>query len=136
MLGSSQNQQAPANLLVGQWRVVSGEFAGQALPPAQLPKAILTFEKDGRFRDAEGAEATWVIDESKSPNMLELVHTAGRDRGQRQLAVFEATGERLTIVFGIPGGRDEDRPVRLTTSKDNPKLVLFVFERLKKAVVH
>jgi uncharacterized protein (TIGR03067 family) len=127
--GSVANYQANPNPLVGQWRAVSGEFAGQALPPRDLPTSTLTFEKDGRWRDSDGAEATWITDESTSPKRLELAHTAGRDLGKKQLCVFEVAGDRLTIVFGIPGGTV--RPMALKTSKDNTNVVLLVFERVK-----
>ena len=129
--GSVANYQGNPNPLLGQWRAMSGEFAGQALPPKDIPKATLTFEKDGRWRDSDGAEATWVTDESASPKRLELAHTAGRDRGKKQLCVFEVAGDRLTIVFAIPGGTD--RPIAFKTSKDNTNVVLLVFERVKAA---
>ena len=119
-----------AALLVGQWRIVGAEFAGQAVPSAQVLKVTLTFESGGRFRDSEGAEASWVVDESKSPKTLDLTHTAGRDAGKKQLCVFDVVGDRLTIVYSGPGAKDDERPVALTTA-NNQKVVLFVFERLK-----
>lgn len=116
-----------ANGLVGDWRAVSGKYQGQALPQSQMPNKPIIFSKDGHWSDTAGAEATWIVDETKLPKALELNYTAGRDRGQRQLCVYGLAGDRLTIAFGIPGGREEERPRTVNDS------LVFTFERIQKA---
>jgi len=127
VLSSAAMAQAPEPsgraALIGQWRLVGADLGGRAVPPDQVMNVVVTFESDGRFRDTEGAEASWVVDETKSPNHIDLSHTAGRDAGKTQRCVFEVVGDRLTIVYHI---RPDERPVSLT---GNPNVAVFVFER-------
>jgi uncharacterized protein (TIGR03067 family) len=115
--------------LVGSWRVVGGEFAGKPLPSSQAPKVTLAFEPGGRWRDTDGSEATWKADPSASPKTLDLTYTAGRDTGTTQLCVYELKADRLSIAFGIPGGKD--RPGAVSTTAGNQKVILLILERSK-----
>ena len=60
--------------------------------------------------------------------MLRHVARGHQLLGHTRLRV--AGGNRLTIVFGVPGGSSAQRPIELKTSKDNPNVVLFVLERV------
>ena len=130
--GVLARQQEGQSALLGEWKVVSATHAGQAIPQSQLPSIVLKVEKDGRWSDTEGMAATWSTDDTKKPKTLDLDYTAGRDRGKRQLCVYEVAGDRLMIAFGVPGGKEEDRPTVLSTTPDNSRVILFTFERIKK----
>jgi len=121
-------QPGTAKELIGQWRIVSGEFSGQPIPSARLPESLIQFDIDGRWSGLEGDAATWSVDSTKSPKTLDLKYTAGRDQGKKQLCIYRISEGRLAIVFGIPGGKVEDRPDGFTT-KDKPNTVMLIFER-------
>lgn len=123
------DRQAGSVQPVGEWRAVRGEFGGNPLPESQLPKLAMIFQKDGRWI-AEEAEGTWTADESKVPKTLDLAHTVGRDKGKTQLCIYEVTDDSVTIVFGIPC--EGIRPTKLTTTRETPNAVLFVFARVSQ----
>ena len=126
------HQQQGPNELLGEWKIVSGSHAGQVIPQSQLPTVVLKIEKDGHWTDPDGMVATWSTDETKKPKTLDLEYTAGPDRGKKQLCVYEVVGDRLTIVMGVPGAKEADRPSSLATTPEKTKVVLFNFERIKK----
>ncbi len=126
-------QQGDTGPLIGGWKVVRGEFAGQVIPGSQLPAMVMKFAADGRWSDSEGSEGTWTADVSRSPKGLVLAHVAGRDRGKKQLCVFDVTGDSLTLVLGVPDGSEAERPTRLATTMNAQNGVLFVFSRMKSA---
>jgi uncharacterized protein (TIGR03067 family) len=129
--GVLANQQQGQDVLLGEWRLVGGSYRGQSFPQSQSPPVVLRVEKDGRWSDTEGMAATWSTDETKKPKTLDLDYTAGRDRGKRQLCVFEVAGDRLTIACGASGGEETDRPSGFLTTPDNAKVFVLTFERIK-----
>lgn len=121
----------PEHPLVGEWRALRVEVGGQEIDVPGMPKPEITFRSDGSARGSEAMAATWRSDDTLSPHRLDLVHTAGRDAGQAQHCTYEVAGDRLTVVFNIPGAGPETGAERLD-SMHKPNLMLMVFERIRR----
>ena len=70
-------------------------------------------------------EGMFAVDGSKFPKQIEVVATAGKDKGKKWHGIYEVHGDTLRAVVGPT---DKDRPIKF----DNPAEGVRVFT-LKRA---
>jgi uncharacterized protein (TIGR03067 family) len=120
-----------ANLLEGEWSMVSGEASGQALP-AESIKTMKRVAKDGVTTITSGETvfftAKYTIDPTKKPKMIDYTMTAGPTKGKTHLGIYELDGDTVKFCFAAPG---KDRPTEFKAPADSER-TLSVWKRAKK----
>jgi RNA polymerase sigma factor (sigma-70 family) len=113
--------------LEGTWHMVACEEGGKVLAPERTnPNDFFTFKGTTIFFKSglRGARGTFTIDPSKNPKWMDHTFLNGK---QVLKGIYELKGDRLRVLFGLPGG---ERPAELRT-KAGDKLWLRTFERVK-----
>jgi RNA polymerase sigma-70 factor (ECF subfamily) len=111
----------------GNWRMVSVEADGARMPAQQVNGLSLTF-KAGKFTSHQNGErrtGTYVLDPTKSPKAMDIVHDDGPQKGKTWALIYTLEGNTLRICGGEIG---KDRPAGFDT-KDQPGIVLMVLRR-------
>jgi uncharacterized protein (TIGR03067 family) len=110
-----QRQKAEPGPLDGDWNVVALEVDGQRMPAGMLEAAHIVVEGD-RFQSlGMGAvyEGTLKLDPSANPKAFDLTFTAGPEKGNTALAIYELDGDDWKLCLTTRGG---DRPKRFATA--------------------
>lgn len=117
--------------LQGEWKLTGGQAGGEAFPADMIIGAsIIIKDKVYDFKTKDESEKGVVqIDPSKSPAQIDLTITEGKDKGQKQLGIYEITGNKLRICASLAGV--EKRPEKIVSNADNMFLI-FEFEQVKK----
>jgi uncharacterized protein (TIGR03067 family) len=114
--------------LEGNWKAVAASADGKDAPKDRVPEIIFSIRPDGTSTGQTpggDTEATLTVDPAKLPKTLDIAHTGGSLKGQKQYAVYKLEGGKLTIAATPPGSKAEERPGDFT------KGVVLVFERVK-----
>lgn len=114
--------------LEGDWRFVSLEIDGAAMPHEAIANARLLIDGD-RFR-MESPEATYEgifsIDVEESPARIDIEFIEGPDAGSWSYGLYELDGDHLTFCLGLAGAT---RPAAVATSPGSGHAL----ERLRRA---
>jgi uncharacterized protein (TIGR03067 family) len=109
------SRKAETGPLEGTWYVTSLEADGQPMPAGMLGEARIVVKGD-RFQSlGMGAvyEGTMKVDASANPKTFDLTFTAGPEKGNTALAIYEVEGDDWRLCLTTRGG---DRPKRFGTS--------------------
>jgi uncharacterized protein (TIGR03067 family) len=118
-------------LLQGTWAIAALEVDKQAVDATQLKDARLVVDGSRysfRLRDSH-LEMTYKLDATKVPKTLDMTITEGPMEGKTYHAIYQLTGDRLTICRHVD--LDKDRPTTFATEPDS-KLMLIVWKRLPR----
>jgi uncharacterized protein (TIGR03067 family) len=105
------------NPLVGDWKVVSLEFAGEQIPPPVAAKGVCAVTPKHiviAFGDSAQV-ATYRLANSATPKTIDIVSDGGTTLG-----IYELRGDRLVLCYGLPG---DPRPTEFA-SKPGTRLQL------------
>jgi uncharacterized protein (TIGR03067 family) len=118
---------APLELLQGAWQLVSGTWAGSALPADAVAVTQLTISGDKAVIKAPTGPktATIKIDASKDPKWIDLDISGGKP----QLGIFELSGDELKICLGDLNG--SARPTAFGSSATTQHS-LWTYQRVKR----
>lgn len=114
----------------GDWKFISLEAGGKALPEEGYKDALLTIEGD-KHATQNGAVAysgTLKIDPGKKPKTIDFQFSDGPEKGKTAYGIYEFDGETLKVCVGLVG---KDRPAAFV-SKPGSGHVLEVLKRAKK----
>jgi uncharacterized protein (TIGR03067 family) len=92
--------------LEGTWNVVALEVEGQQMPAGMLAAARIVVKGD-RFQSlGMGAvyEGTIKVDLSANPKTLDMTFTAGPEKGNTNLGIYELAGDDWTLCLATRGG--------------------------------
>jgi uncharacterized protein (TIGR03067 family) len=135
-LGSTAQEGAKKDLedMQGVWTVSRFVLAGQD-SPEDLNKKI-TFVVDGdkllvKLDSSVLSEGTVVLDPGKNPKQMKVTSTAGPDKGQTKLGIYEIDGDMLKICFYMDDSGTKKRPAEFASAKDSVTS-LAVMKRMKK----
>ena len=111
----------------GTWTIVDRKKA-DSKEPVTAPTVVF---EGGKYKIKAGdkvvEEGTFKVDASKKPHHIEVMATAGMDKGQKWHGIYEVSGDTMRAVVGPT---DKDRP---TKYDDPPEGVRsFVLKRDKK----
>lgn len=110
--------------LQGTWKTESIESDGMKATQLGDSKLVVKDDKYVFTLGDEKEEGTLKIDQTKKPKTIDVVITAGQEKGKTQLGVYEVEGESLKITVNMPG--DQDRPKELGKGA-----AVFVFKKQK-----
>lgn len=98
--------------LGGIWRCLEYVEEGQALPPDQLGRLGLTIADDSLLMLLGDVVAgfDFRVDNGAAPSRIELVPTAGANRGRAFLGVYEIDGDELRLAYGALGEEAPSAP--------------------------
>lgn len=116
--------------LQGNWKLISGELAGQALPAGILSGFSLSIrDNQYEFRNSQETEkATMLLDPSKKPANIDFTVTDGSYKGQKQLGIYELSDNKVKFCLAQPD--EKKRPEAFKTTAEN-QYMIFEFERVK-----
>lgn len=105
----------------GSWQATSAELGGQKLPQNVTATIKLTL-KDGTYEViAESPDrGTVTYDTTAKPKTMDIKGTEGPNKGKTFLAIYEKSGDTLTICYDLSGA---SRP---TEFKTVPRSLLFL----------
>jgi uncharacterized protein (TIGR03067 family) len=91
--------------LQGTWHVTSIEADGQTLAAAAFDGATIVIKGSLFISLSMGAtyEGTVDIHQTRKPKSLDLVFTAGPEKGNRNLGIYRLDGDRWTICLATRG---------------------------------
>jgi uncharacterized protein (TIGR03067 family) len=92
--------------LEGTWHVATLEVDGQQMPAGMLGEARIVVEGD-RFQSlGMGAiyEGTMNLDSSANPQTLDMTFTAGPEKGNTNLGIYELAGDDWKLCLATRGG--------------------------------
>ncbi len=116
--------------LDGTWTPITAELNGKSLPSGTLASMSLVVDGDTYATTTEGiaAKGTLVVNESAVPKTMDIVGSAGPNRGKRILALFALTGNSLRVCYDLTGTK---RPDRFQTAPES-NLLLVLYKRHAK----
>jgi uncharacterized protein (TIGR03067 family) len=109
-----RNRKAKPGPIEGSWNVLELEVDGQPMPAGMLASARIVIEGD-RFQSlGMGAvyEGTVKLEPSANPKTLDMTFTAGPEKGNTALGIYELDGDDWKLCLTTRGG---DRPKRFAT---------------------
>lgn len=115
-------------MLDGTWQLVEGEIAGMKFPP-EVAKGIKLTISGGRYVvTAESKdEGTVKYFPDASPKAMEVTGTAGPNKGKTFQAIYQVTGNTLTVCYDLSG---KARPTEFK-SKPGTQLFLATYKKAK-----
>jgi uncharacterized protein (TIGR03067 family) len=127
VLLADDKRDEPRKAFQGTWTIVDTK-KGDTKDKEPLTAPTVVFDRD-KYRIKSGdkvvEEGTFAVDGLKSPKQIEVVATAGKDKGKKWHGIYEVHDDTLKAVVGPT---DKDRPTRY----DNPAEGVRVFT-LKRA---
>lgn len=117
--------------LQGDWKLTAGQHAGQILPPTVVASFTMSVkDKLYEFRTNEETErGTITLDASRKPAQIDILISDGSYKGQKQLGIYELTGNKVKFCVTLPD--DRKRPEKFESTAAN-KCMIFEFEQVKK----
>ncbi len=127
-LAVSKNVEEADSSVDGTWQGVSAELGGQKFPKPVAATIKLTL-KDGKYEVlAESPDrGTVTYDTKAKPKEMDIKGTDGPNKGRTILAIYERTGDKLTICYDLTG---TSRPTEFK-SLPKSKLFLVTYEKQK-----
>ena len=113
--------------LEGVWVAAEAELAGVKLPVESLKNWKLTLKTD-QYQFENGKEAdqgTWSLDNSKTPQAMDIIGTEGPNKGKTILAICQVSKEGMKICYDLGG---KSRPTEFLTKPGTP-LFLVNYQR-------
>jgi uncharacterized protein (TIGR03067 family) len=114
--------------LAGSWKPKEANLGDNKIDSMVLEKAVVAYEGDKytiTIGDKE-EKGTLVLDSKKIPKCMDVFPTSGDNNGKTFLAVYELTGDNLTICYSLtPTVRPENFEPNSNT------LLVVKFERVK-----
>ncbi len=100
--------------LQGAWKIVSLEMEGRAMAAGMLAGARMAIQGDHFTSTGMGAtyEGTIEVDASKTPRTFNLKFSAGPEKGNASLGIYELDGDTWRICFT---GRGTERPQKFAS---------------------
>src|SRR5687768_781534 len=92
--------------LQGEWLMVSGFADGQEMPEEMRKQMKRVCKGDETVTTMAGQmfmKAKFAIDPSKKPKTIDYQMTEGPTKGQKQLGIYEVTGDTFKACFAAPG---------------------------------
>jgi len=130
LAGDSEAIKKDRAQLQGEWSMVSGSADGSAMPDAMRETAKRVCKGDETtvtVGEQLFMKAKFTIDPSRKPKTIDYQMIDGPTKGQRQLGIYELTGDTVKFCFGSPGS---ERPPDFT-SKPGDGRTLSVWKRKK-----
>jgi uncharacterized protein (TIGR03067 family) len=128
VLAMSANLEDVDPTVDGTWQATSAELGGQKFPKTVTDTIKLTLEKGKYEVIAESPDrGTVTYDTKAKPKTMDIQGTDGPNKGKTFLAIYELSGDQLTICYDLSG---TSRP---TEFKTLPKTQLFLvtYKKLK-----
>jgi uncharacterized protein (TIGR03067 family) len=126
---SAADEPDDLKLLAGVWKPKEANLGDNKIEPMLLETASVTYEGDKytiKIGD-KGEKGTFTLDPKKTPKAMDIFPTEGDNNGKTLLAIYELSGERLTICYSLtPTVRPEDFEPNSNT------LLLVKYERIKE----
>jgi uncharacterized protein (TIGR03067 family) len=112
----------------GTWKATSAELSGKELPRKASETFTLSL-KNGKYEVvAESPDrGTVTYNDSAKPKEMDIKGTDGPNKGKTFLAIYELSGDKLTICYDLSGA---SRPTEFKT-QPNTQLFLVTYERKK-----
>jgi uncharacterized protein (TIGR03067 family) len=116
--------------VVGTWRMVWGEAAGQAFPEAVTKSFRLTLTETTYVLKSGGPEDSGKVkwDFTKTPHEVDIEGVEGPNKGKKLPAILKFDGERVVLCYELGGGA---RPTEFKTAAGEARF-LAVYERVKE----
>jgi uncharacterized protein (TIGR03067 family) len=113
----------------GSWRPVTAELDGNRLPGAELAELRLTLTATSyTLTNALGDDRGVVKkDGSQTPMTMDVTGTEGPNQGKTMLAIYQLSGDRLTICYDLTG---KSRPTKFET-RPGSRRFLVTYQRQK-----
>ena len=114
--------------LAGSWKPKEANLGDNKIDSMVLEKAVVTYEGDKYTITIDDKEekGTLVLDSKRIPKCMDIFPTSGDNNGKTFLAVYELTGDSLTICYSLtPTVRPENFEPNSNT------LLVVKFERIK-----
>jgi len=118
--------------LQGEWQMVSGSADGRQMPDEMRKQMKRVCQGDVTTTTMAGRiffKATFVIDPSNKPKTIDYQMTEGPTKDQKQLGIYEISGDTFKACFGKPGA---GRPADFTSNPGDGRTVS-VWKREKQA---
>jgi uncharacterized protein (TIGR03067 family) len=93
-------------LMQGEWSMASGSADGQPMPEEMLKQMKRVCTNDEATTTMNGQvyiKAKITLDPSKKPKTIDYEMTDGFTKGQKQLGIYEVSGDTFKSCFGKPG---------------------------------
>jgi uncharacterized protein (TIGR03067 family) len=125
---AAAEEQDDLKQLAGSWKPKEANLGDNKIDSMVLEKAVVAYEGDKytiTIGDKE-EKGTLVLDSKKIPKCMDIFPTSGDNNGKTFLAVYELTGDSLTICYSLtPTVRPENFEPNSNT------LLVVKFERIK-----
>jgi uncharacterized protein (TIGR03067 family) len=126
---STTSRAADAASLDGTWLALTAELGGVRQPPAVVTNIVLKMA-EGKYEVTVAGhpdKGTCKVDASAKPKTMDITGTEGPNAGRNIPAIYELTGDKLKICYGLKGS------LRPTEFKSNPgtQQYLVVYQRKK-----
>lgn len=110
-----RKKKADLDLLQGSWSVIALEMDGQPMPESMLGAARVEMKGDRWTSSGMGAEyaGTVKLDSAASPKTFDLTFTAGPEKGNTNLGIYEVEGDEWRICLATRG---DARPKTFATA--------------------
>lgn len=114
----------------GTWTAVSAEADGKKLPPREVEgvTVVVTADKIIFNPKEENRAATYKLDSTKAPKVIELTPLDGPVKGKPQRAIYELNGDQLKLC--VQNGKGQP-PTEFATKAGDGLRLLFL-KRVKK----
>jgi uncharacterized protein (TIGR03067 family) len=115
--------------LQGNWAPVSLEMGAQKFPDERAKAIALTIAGNEYTVTVSGQadKGTLKLDPAAKPKAMDIVGTDGPNKGRTFPAIYELSGDTLTICYALEG---KDRPTEFKTRPGTP-LFLVIYKRAK-----
>src|SRR4030081_989685 len=99
--------------LQGSWNITSLEVEGQPMPAPCGARIVIEGTRFQSLGMGAVYEGTVEVDGTKKPKAFDLVFTAGPEKGNRSLGIYELKGDRWKICLTVTGDK---RPKKFATT--------------------
>lgn len=115
--------------LEGAWVPVAANVSGQELLVHELRVKYLVLDgRDYSIIDQSNHivdRGEYLVDDTSHPQAIDIVGRDGPNAGRSMLAIYELTGNRLTVCYDLDGN---ERPVNMQ-AEDDQLLLSITYER-------
>jgi uncharacterized protein (TIGR03067 family) len=114
--------------LTGVWKPTEANLGDNLIDPLLLEKARVVYEGDKYTIsiDEKVEKGSFTLDAKKSPKTMDIFPTQGDNNGKTFLAVYELSGNKLTICYSLSPGTRPD-----SFEPDSNTLLTVKYERVK-----